>query len=174
MLPRPASDEFDDYYGLYIGQVPEGDVFETLATEIEATGELVARIPPELETHRYEAGKWSVREVLGHMLDTERVFADRALWFARGSGESLPGMDQDRWAEASNAGERPLGELFAELAMTRMSNLAMFRSFDLETWSRRGTASGCEFTVRAIPFILAGHEIHHRRVLEERYLTGAG
>ena len=173
MLQRPGTDEFDDYYGLSIRQVPDGDVLDVLATEIERTGELVARVPSELEGHRYEAGKWSVREVVGHMLDTERVFAERALWFARGSGDALPGMDQDRWAEISNAGDRPLAELFAELAMARTSNLAMFRSFDADTWLRRGTASGCEFTVRTIPFIVAGHEIHHRRVLEERYLADA-
>ncbi len=171
MLQRPGPDEYDDYYGLYIQQVPDGDVLETLASEIETTGELIARVPSELETYRYEPGKWSVREVVGHVLDAERVFAQRALWFARASPDALPGMEQDDWAEVSNAGERQLADLFAELKLTRMSNVAMFRSFDDESWLRRGIASGCEFTVRSLPFILAGHEIHHRRVLEERYLS---
>lgn len=173
MLQRPAPDEYDDYYGLYVRQVPDGDILEILAEQVELTGELAGRVPAELESFRYQAGKWSVREVLGHMLDVERVFTERALWFARGSAAALPGMDQDRWAQASNAGDRPLADLFAEFALTRMSALAMFRGFDEESWGRRGTASGCEFTVRSIPFISAGHEIHHRRVLEERYLAGA-
>lgn len=173
MLQRPAPDEYDDYYGLYIRQVPaEGEILETLGRQIELTGEIVGRVPAELETHRYAPNKWSVREVLGHMLDTERVFAHRALWFARASPEPLPGMDQDPWARVSNAGERQLADLFGEFALTRMANLAMFRSFDDRSWLRRGVASGCLFTVRSMPFILAGHEIHHRRVLEERYLTG--
>ncbi len=173
MPQRPAPDEYDDYYGLYIRQVPEGDVLEILAVEVERTGEVIRRVSPEREAFRYQDGKWSIREVLGHMVDVERVFAHRALWFARGVAEPLPGMDQDPWADISNAGERPLTDLYAELALTRMSNLAMFRSFDAESWLRRGTASGCEFSVRSIPFILAGHEIHHRRVLKERYLAGA-
>lgn len=170
MLRRPDPDEYDDYYGLYVGQVPEGDVLEVLAEQVELTGALVGRFPADLERSRYAPGKWSVREVVGHLVDVERVFAERALWFARASDEALPGIDQDRWAEASNADDRPLADLFAEFALTRMSCLAMFRGFDDATWLRRGTASGCEFSVRAIPFILADHEIHHRRVLEERYL----
>lgn len=174
MLQRPGPDEYDDYYGLYIQQVPDGDVLEILARQVEITGELVGRVPPELETYRYQAGKWSVREVLGHMLDVERTFAHRALWFARASPEKLPGIEQDPWAEVSNAGERPVADLFAEFALTRMSNLSMFRGFDDESWLRRGVASGCEFTVRSLPFIICGHEIHHRRVLEERYLVGRG
>ncbi len=171
MLQRPEPDEYDGYYDLYVRQVPDGDVLETLSRQIELTGETVARVPPDLEGFRYQSGKWSVREVVGHMLDVERTFGYRALWFARASPAPLPGIDQDPWAEVSNAGKRALAEIYGELALTRMSHVAMFRGFDEAAWLRRGVASGCEFTVRSLPFILAGHEIHHRRVLEERYLA---
>ncbi len=172
MLRRPEADEYDGYYALYVRQVPAGDVLETLSRQIELTGETIARVPPELETFRYQSGKWSVREVVGHMADVERTFAYRALWFARADPSPLPGLEQDDWGAASNASERPLAELYAELALARMSHVAMFRGFDDAAWLRRGVASGFEFTVRSLPYLMAGHEIHHRRVLEERYLAG--
>ena len=170
MLQRPAADEHDEYYSVYIDRVPDGDILEILTREIERTGEVLAKVPPEREGFRYASGKWSVREVVGHMLDAERVFAHRALWFARADPAPLPGMDQDTWAGASNANDISVGQLFEELALARLSHLAMFRGFDDEIWLRRGTASGCQFTVRSLPYILAGHELHHRSVLEEKYL----
>lgn len=170
MFERPQSSEYDEYYGRYIDQVPQGDVRRLLETEIESTLELLGRVPAERETYRYAEGKWSLRDVVGHMIDTERVFAFRGLWIARGAPEALPGMEQDDWAELSNAHRRPLAELADDLAAARRGHVAMFDSFDDAAATRTGVASGCRFSLRAIAYILVGHEIHHRKVLRERYL----
>lgn len=170
MFERPERSEYADYYGLYIGRVPEGDVRELMASEIESTLELLRGVPAERETYRYAEGKWSVREVVGHMIDVERVFAYRALAFARQDPAPIPGMEQDRWALASNAGRRPLGELADELELTRRAHVALFRSFDDEMALATGVASGFRFSVRSLAYCLVGHDIHHREVLAERYL----
>jgi hypothetical protein len=169
MLPRPAPDEHAAYYGTYIGQVPDGDILELLATQVDETVALLSAVAPERETYRYAPGKWSIREVVGHIIDTERVFALRALWFARRAEGAQPSMDQDRWAEVSNAGDRPLADLIAELRAVRDASLALFASFDDEIGLRQGVASGNAFTVRAIAWIIAGHERHHRTILRREY-----
>lgn len=170
MFERPQSSEYADYYGLYIGQVPEGDIRELMASEIESTLEMLRGVPAERETHRYAEGKWSVREVVGHMIDVERVFAYRALAFARRDPAPLPSMEQDGWALASNAHQRPLSELADELELTRRGHVVMFRGFDDEVALETGVASGFRFTVRSLAYCLVGHEIHHRKLLAERYL----
>ena len=169
-MRRPEPDEYADYYSLYIDQVPEGDILELLATGVQASRRLLGGLPEEWETHRYEPGKWTLREVVGHMTDVERLFSYRALAMARSDPASLPGMDQDQWAAASNAADRPLAAQIEDLERARASSIALFESFPEEAWDRRGVASGFEFTVRAFPYIQAGHEIHHLRVLEEKYL----
>lgn len=170
MLERPGSDEYDEYYGLYVSQVPDGDILKLMDSELEQTLEVIRDIPEDQETYRYEPGKWSAREVVGHMADVERVFGNRALWFAHRAADPLPGMDQDAWAAASNDHEQPLIEMAMELAMARASNRAMFAGFDDEMIMVRGQASGYSFSVRSIAWILVGHEIHHRKVLRERYI----
>lgn len=169
-MQRPEPSEYDEYYGLYIGQVPEGNILDLLAQEVRHTTEMLTGLPAEWETHRYAAGKWSLREVVGHIVDTERLFCYRALSMARGDAAQLPGMDQDEWVATSNAGSRKLSSLVDELHGVRFSCIGLFESFDQTMWNRSGTASGCHFGVRAFPYIIAGHEIHHRRVLEESYL----
>jgi len=171
MLERPGSDEYDDYYGLYIYQVPDGDILKLMDRELEQTLEVIREVTEEQESFRYEPGKWSIREVVGHMADVERVFGHRVLWFAHRAPDPLPGMDQDEWATASNDHEQPLIEMAMELAMARASNRAMFAGFDGDMMMLRGEASGCTFSVRAIAWILVGHEIHHRHLLRERYLA---
>ena len=177
-MERPQPSEYNEYYGTYIGKVPRGDILELLARGIAETRDLLDDVPPEWETYRYEPGKWSVREVVAHVLDAERVFGYRALSIARADPAPLPGMDQDLWAANANAEGRPLASFLQELDHLRRSHIAMFAGFADEMWGRRGVASGFEFTVRTFPYILVGHEIHHRRVLEERYLRplreGAG
>ena len=163
--------EYAPFYETYVRRVPEGEISEILSAQIDDTLGLLNAVPVELETYRYGTGKWSVREVVGHVIDVERVFSFRALAFARGDSTPLPGMDQVQYAAVSGAGTRPLSELAAELASVRAATVALFRSFSAEAWSREGIASGCSFTVRSFPFIIAGHELHHRAGLAENYLS---
>jgi hypothetical protein len=119
---------------------------------------------------RYAAGKWSIKEIVGHLSDTERVYAYRALRFARDDATALPGFDQDKFVAEAAFDERPFGEILDEFRAVRAASIALFRGTSPAALLRRGTASGFEFTVRVIPFILAGHEIHHRRAIETLYL----
>ncbi|HSH76338.1 MAG TPA: DinB family protein [Longimicrobiales bacterium] len=169
-LERPGPDERGEYWARYIELVPDGDVLETLRDQLGETLALLQEVPRERETYRYEPGKWSIRQVVGHLLDAERVFAHRALTIARSDDADLPGMDQDEWAERSNAGSRSLDDLAAEWAGIRRANLHMFATLGPEAGMRRGRASGHEFTVRSFPWIIAGHELWHRQLLERDYL----
>jgi uncharacterized damage-inducible protein DinB len=173
MLERPGHDEYDDYYALYVNQVPDGEILKVMDRELEQTLEVIRDVAEDQETFRYEPGKWSIREVVGHMADVERVFGHRALWFSHGAPGPLPGMDADDWAAASNDHDQPVIEMAMELAMARASNRAMFAGFDDDMLMLHGEASGCKFSVRSIAWILVGHEMHHRRILRERYLVGA-
>ncbi len=170
MIKRPESSEYFEYYGRYVDQVPEGDVISILAEELQRTLTLLSGVPTERADYSYAPGKWSIKEVIGHLIDTERVFAYRALSFARRDPAHLPSMEQDDWAGVSNAAERTLEALANELEAVRRSSILLFRGFDDEMMALRGGASGYEFSVRSIPYIIAGHEIHHRGVLAERYL----
>lgn len=169
-LPRPDPGEYNEYYARYIGLVPDGDVVDTLTREMRTTQELLASVPADKEEYRYAEGKWSLREVVGHLIDTERLFSFRALWFVRTGGGELAGMDQEVWARASSAGSRPLAELAEEWAALRRANVLMFGSFSPEDAVRRGVASGFEVTVRALPWMIAGHELYHRARLRRDYL----
>ena len=169
-LPRPTAGDAAPYYSTYIDQVPDGDVFAVLEGGVAETRRLLAGLAPEREHHRYAPGKWTIREVLGHVIDAERVFGYRAFHIARGDGAPLPGMEPEPYAAAAGADWRPVAELLDELDLLRRGHLALLSGLDGEAWERAGVASGVTFRVRAIPFILAGHEIHHRRILAERYL----
>lgn len=167
---RPARGECADYYFSYIDGVPDGDVLEVLAEQIETTASLLRGVDEATASSRYAPGKWTVKEVVGHVIDAEWVFALRALVFARGDDQRWPGMEQDDFARNANYDRRPLPDIVDELFRLRAATLGLFRTFDEEIASRRGVASDVEFTVRSIPWILAGHERHHVRVLRERYL----
>ncbi len=167
---RPETADYFEYFGRYVDAVPDGDITATLEDQWEETEALLASIPAEKEEFRYAQGKWSVREVVGHLIDTERVFAFRSLWIARAAEEGLPSMDQDEWGGTSNAGERILADLAEEWRAVRKSSVQLFRSFDEEAWMQLGVASGREFRVRAFPWIVAGHELHHRALLISDYL----
>jgi hypothetical protein len=171
-LPRPAVGEHADYYARYVALVPDGDILETLRDQLGETLGLLAAVPVERETYRYEEGKWSVREVVAHLLDTERLFAFRALAMARSEGVDLPGMDQDEWVATSNANVRPLSDMAAEWAALRRANVHMFAAMDAAAGARSGRASGYMFTVRSFPWIIAGHELWHREGLQRDYLEG--
>lgn len=173
MHARPETDEYAEYYGLYIKRVPGGNILELLDSELQTTTELLRGLTPEQAAHRYAEGKWSIKEVMGHVIDAERMFAYRAHCFARRDPAHLPSFEQNDYAEHSNADRREMSDLVDELAAVRKSHVALFRSLDDAMWSYRGIGSGCEFTVRALAYIIVGHEIHHRSVIAERYLTGS-
>ncbi len=170
MIGRPAASEHDEYFGRYIGLVPEGDIIGILESERRKTQELLAGVPQERETYRYAEGKWSIREVIGHLIDSERMFQYRALCFARRDPAHLPSFEEGDYASESNAHGRSLSELAEEFDLVRRSSIALFRGFDQEMTRRSGKASVFEFSVRSMAYIIAGHEMHHRGVVEERYL----
>jgi uncharacterized damage-inducible protein DinB len=171
-LRRPRPSEHADYYARYVAKVPDGDILVTLRDQLSGTLDLLTGLSEEQERRRYAEGKWSLREVVGHMIDTERMFTFRALSMARSENVDLPGMDQDEWAAHSNAGERPLADLSKEWTAVRRSTVHLFASLDADAAARSGRASGYRFTVRSFPWIIAGHELWHRGLIEERYLEG--
>ncbi len=166
---RPAAGEYGEFHAGYIAAVPAGDIRETLARESAAAAAFYGAIQEARAGHAYAPGKWTIREVLAHIADGERVFAYRALRFGRGDRTPLPGFDQDTWVPESHAASRPWPDLVADFNAVRTASLHLFRSFAESDWARHGEASGIEVSVRAIAFILAGHELHHRRILVERY-----
>jgi uncharacterized damage-inducible protein DinB len=169
-LTVPDPSEYDAFYADYVAEAGEIPVLDQLAVQVDDTVRLLQPLSEQQAGYRYAPGKWTVKEVVGHVIDAERVFAGRALHFARRDPAPLPGFDQGPWVLEACSDERPLRSLLAELEAVRRSTLALFRSFPTDVWDSRGMASEVEFTVRAVLFIIAGHELHHRRVLEERYL----
>lgn len=172
-ITAPESSEYDTYYGRYIDQVGESLLLDQLSGQVDDTLKLLHPLSDAQAAYRYSADKWSIKEVIGHVIDTERVFTSRALHFARGNPEPLPGFDQDPYVVEAHSDDVDLRALLAELEAVRRSTVAMFRNMPGSALGRRGIASGCEFTVRAVLFIIAGHELHHRRVLEEKYMVRA-
>lgn len=166
---RPGRDEHARLYDGYVEGVPDGDIVATLESQGGRLQALLAEVPAHRETSAYADGKWTVREVVGHVVDCERMFAYRALHLARRDPAPLPGMDQDVWAAGSNAASRSLGALARELRAVRAATVALLDGLDDDAWDRRGVASGWEVSVRALAWIAAGHAEHHLRILVERY-----
>jgi hypothetical protein len=169
---RPAPDEFAPYHNTYISLVPDGDIAAILARQIADTLSLISEIGEAGGDYRYAPDKWSVRQAVGHMIDTERVFTYRALCFARGDEGPFPSFDQDQYVRQAPFEAATLGRLAAELDIVRQATLCLFRGLRADDWSRAGVASDHRITVRAIAFIVAGHELHHQRILASRYLAG--
>jgi hypothetical protein len=167
---RPEPGEHVPFYAGYVALVPDGDVLATLRAQAGETVSLLRGLPSDRAGHRYAPGKWSLGQVVGHVADAERVFAYRALAFARGDASELPGFDENAYAEASPAVDRPLAEVLGDLAAVRGATLSLFGALPGAAWARRGVANGNPVTVRALAWIIAGHERHHVRVLRERYL----
>jgi hypothetical protein len=169
-IPRPAPDECVPYFGGYIDEVPPGDVLEILERQMAETQELLRGLTASQAMHRYAPGKWSIKEIVGHLADTERIFTYRALCFSRRERAPLPGFEEDEYVAAARFDARPMSDLARELETVRAATLTLFRGLSDEALVRRGTANAKPYTVRAIAFVIAGHERHHVRVLRERYL----
>lgn len=170
---RPGRDEAAEYYFRYIDLVPDGDICAVLAAQRPDTLAFLRSIPAERTRHTYAAGKWSVGGVVAHLNDCERLFAFRAFWIARGFDLPLPSFDQDVAAAHDGADDRAFSTHVNEFDAVRASTLELFMNLPADAWLRRGVASGNPFTVRALAFIAAGHVIHHRKILEARYLQPA-
>ncbi len=170
-LSPPAATEHDPYYGKYISLVPEKDILVALETQIQDAMKLLRGIPEAKAGHRYAPGKWSIREVVGHLLDAERVFGYRAMRFARNDATDLPGFDENTYVPAGGFEARTLADLATEWEHLRLANLGMFRGLPAEAWDRRGNANAAPITVRALAYIIVGHGYHHMKLVRERYLA---
>lgn len=169
---KPKEGEYAPYAIMYIGLLPnDGRVLQHMSENLESLNKVILSLPEEKLLHRYAEGKWTIKEILLHISDDERIYAYRALRFARGDRTKLPGFEQDDFARASNANERTAADLLGELASVRASTLALFQGLPEESFMRSGVASGHAFTVRAAAYHIAGHELHHLNIIKTRYLS---
>jgi hypothetical protein len=168
---RPQDGEFGAYAKADIDYVAGEDAVAALAAQIEATLEVLSPVEEALAaTFAYAPGKWTLKQIVGHMADDERIFAYRALCIARGDTRPLPGFDENEYVRFAGFEDREWADLLAELAAVREPTLTLFRTFTPEIWQRRGNVNGYEASVRGLAFHLAGHELHHLRVVREKYL----
>jgi DinB superfamily len=173
MIGRPDSTEAAPYYFTYIDQVTSDDPLAVIESQLDGTVKLYSEISEERSLYRYAPDKWSIRQVLNHLTDTERSFAFRALWFARGFDTPLPSYDQNIGVAGAEADRIPLATHVEEFCRVRLATISLFRNLPPGAWMRRGIASDNPFTVRALAFITAGHVVHHNRIVRERYLASA-
>ena len=167
-IALPAADEHNPYYGKYIALVGP-DSLAALESQARSTAAFLAAVPEEKGNYRYAEGKWSVKEVIGHLADGERIFAYRALRIARADTTDLPGFEENDYVPAGRFDRRTLADMAAELASVRAATLTLVRSLDAEALVRMGSANGSPVSVRALVAIIAGHELHHLGLLRERY-----
>lgn len=167
---RPAADEFAPFYAGYVQQVPDGDIVDALIGGAEISSALLGDLPEDIASRAYASGKWTLKEVALHCADTERIFAYRALRIARGDTTPLPGFDENAYTPMSGASSRTLEDILDELQSVREASVTLFSGLPPEAWTRRGTASGKEISVRGIAWITAGHLLHHMGVIQDRYL----
>ena len=169
-MTRPQTTEAADYYFRYIDLITSDDIVPAIESQMGQMLQLLSGINEEQSLHAYAPGKWTIREVLNHVNDGERVFAGRAFWFARGFTAPLPSFDQDVAVPMAQANNTSWAELVEEFKTVRLATLSFFKTLPEEAWSRTGVASDYPFTVRSLAYIIAGHVAHHRNVLAERYL----
>ena len=166
---RPRTGDNNPYYDRYISLVGDDDIIEVLEEQRKTSEKFLKTFTEKQGNYSYADGKWTMKEVLGHVIDTERIMAYRALAFARCEKQSLPGFEQDDYVAESNFNNRSLDDLINDFLTARESNIILFKSFDEEIFNRRGIASDSEVTVLALIYIIAGHEKHHMNILRERY-----
>lgn len=171
-ISRPETGEFDSYYRRYVSLVDDGDIISTLNNQIAETLGLLGQIDEKKAGFRYASDKWSVKELVGHIIDTERIFAYRVLRIARGDRTPIEGYEQDDYIKNADFDNCRLADLTEEFALVRKSNVLMFKGLSERAWHRRGVANNKEITVRALAYISAGHLLYHVNILKERYLNG--
>ena len=171
---KPDPTEYQPYYGKYVTLVPDGDILHVLDTQIEETAGILNSIPESRGGFRYAPDKWSVKELVGHLIDTERIFAYRALRFARNDKTPLPGYEQDDYVSNASFDSCTLTDLASELKSVREATVFLFKHLDPNAWTRSGLANNGEASVRALAHIIAGHELHHREILRSKYLSAMG
>jgi len=169
---RPSASEHAPFYAGYIAAVPDGDLLETLEGQLSETLQLWREVPPAKADYAYAEGKWTVKAVMSHIIDAERVFSYRALRAARGDATPVPGFDENAYAKEAPTANRTVRDLADEFEHVRRGNIMMYRSLDDQAAGRSLVASNNPVTARALMWITAGHERHHSRVLRERYLGG--
>lgn len=173
MIGKPDATEYLHYYDRYIALVPEGDLLAQLSQQMDETLALLRSIPETQAGFRYAPDKWSIKELVGHLIDTERIFSHRALRFARNDRTPLPGYEQDDYVRNGSFDDCQLEELAGEFESVRRSTLSLFKNLAKDAWMRKGIANESEVSVRALAYIIAGHELHHREILRSRYLSPA-
>jgi hypothetical protein len=169
-ITRPAPTEYDPYYERYISLVSTHDIVSTLQQQVQDTRTLLGSLTGQQGDFRYAPGKWSVKEVLGHMSDTERIMSYRAMRIARGDKTPIEGFEQDDYVPNGKFGRRTIPDLLDEFATVRNATVHLFRNVDAEAAERSGIANKKDITARALAYLIAGHELHHRRILQEKYL----
>jgi hypothetical protein len=171
VIGRPNPGEYAPYYDRYISLVPGSDILDTLDAQRRETMLLLCGREESDGDYRYGPDKWTAKEVLGHICDTERVFAYRALRISRGDRTPIEGFEQDDYVRNGPFAQRPFSELVEDYIAVRRAALTLFRNLDEAAWMRRGVANNNEVSVRAIAYTIAGHELHHRRILDEKYFA---
>ena len=167
----PTAYEYADYYASYVKLVPEGNMAEILEKQMKETVMMLSSLTDHKSEHRYAPGKWSIKEVIGHITDTERIMSYRLLCIARGETVSLPGYDENKYVEEANFDNLTLKELLDHFACVRQSTIHLLKSLSEEALLRKGTANNTEVSARALLTIIAGHELHHRNIIQKRYLV---
>jgi hypothetical protein len=173
-LPRPATDEASPYYQSYIAEVAGENIGEQLIDQLAELERLYSSLDDRGALARYAPDKWSIKEILGHLTDVERIFSYRLLRIGRGDATPLPGFDENAYVPAGKFDERPLSTLLEEFRVVRLSSVALIAGIPPAAWTRRGRASGQPFSARALAYIILGHALHHLRVLRDRYGLGTG
>ncbi len=169
-MTRPQTNEAAPYYSKYIDLVTSDEIVPAIESQMDEMLQFLHGISEEQSLHSYEPGKWTIREVLNHVNDGERVFLYRAFWFARGYQDALPSFEQDQAVREAHPNNSSWADLVEEFKSVRLATISFLKNLPDEAWSRTGVASGFPFTVRALAYIIAGHVAHHRNVLAERYL----
>ncbi len=170
MIAKALLTEVGHFYHRYLQQIPEGDIIPRLQQQAEILKISLQHLPTDKQDFAYEPGKWTIKELFGHMIDTERIMAYRALCIARGEKQSLPGFEENEYVANAAFAERELDSLLQEYSWQRQSNLVLFQSFSPEALQRTGLANNYPATVRGLITVIAAHEFHHMQILKERYL----